>query len=578
MILQALADYYYRKAADPESGIAPEGWEWKEIPFLMVIDKDGHFLAIEDTRETEGKKKRAKTFLVLQGEKKTSGVKSNLLWDNIEYALGANPRSRNDADEKHGAFISRIESDLKEIKDVIPIRSILLFLRDNPLAQIEKVPEYKGLWEEILTSNSNVTFKVRGVEGTTVFDFLRKVHLIKKSDTEFEGTCLVTGKKGKIARLHPAIKGVRGTNTTGGSIVSFNLDSFNSFSKKQNFNAPIGEDVAFAYTTALNTLLGKDSSNKTFSGDASILFWTEKNTGQAYDIEENFSWFLSDPPKDDPDRGVRAVKGLLAAMKTGHLPAFDDNRFYMLGLSPNAARISIRFWRSGTVREFGEKILKHFDDTAIEKGPYDPEHLTVNQMLRATVLDYKMENVPPNSAGTLITSIIDGTQYPISLCQQCIRRIRAERKVIYARAALLKGFLARKNPKGGIHLSLNRNNSNEGYLLGRLFAVLERVQETASPGINTTIRDRFYGAASSSPVSVFSQLLKLKNHHLAKLENKGLVTFFEKEIGEIMNGLEKIPPHLPLEEQAFFAIGYYQQRQDFFKKTTSKNKLEEGIK
>jgi CRISPR-associated protein Csd1 len=141
--------------------------------------------------------------------------------------------------------------------------------------------------------------------------------LIKKSDTEFEGTCLVTGKKGKIARLHPAIKGVRGTNTTGGSIVSFNLDSFNSFSKKQNFNAPIGEDIAFAYTTALNTLLGKDSSNKTFSGDTSILFWTEKNTGQEYDIEENFSWFLSDPPKDDPDRGSPSCQRIIGC---------DENR------------------------------------------------------------------------------------------------------------------------------------------------------------------------------------------------------------------------------------------------------------
>lgn len=566
MILQALYEYYQRKSADQKNHIAPMGWEWKEIPFLVVIDKEGNFVTLEDTREGEGRKRRAKEFLVPMSEKKTSGIRSNLLWDNVEYVLGANPRNRDDITKRHDAFLERIGSELFQIKDSPPISCVLRFLGKSPLTQIEKQFLCSASWKEALESNAFVTFKMEGSEDSTIFDSLRD-KIIIKTESCLRDVCLVSGEKKYIARLHPAIKGVRGTNTTGGSLVSFNLDAFNSYGKTQNFNAPIGEETAFAYTTALNVLLGKDSLNKSLVGDTSLVFWAQNSSEGAYDIEENFAWYVFDPPKDDPDRGVRAVKGLYEAMKSGHIPVFDENRFYVLGLSPNAARIAIRFWRSGTVREFGERILKHFDDISIDKGPKDSEYLTVNQMLRATAFEYKMENVPPNMCGAVMTSILDGTTYPNSLHQQCLRRTRAERKITYARAAILKGCLNRKNYiKGGLQMSLDRNNSNSGYLLGRLFAILEKIQETANPNINTTIRDRFYGAASSSPVAVFSQLLKLKNHHLAKIENRGLKVFYEKEIGEVMNGIYKFPANLSIDDQACFAIGYYHQRQDFFSK------------
>lgn len=569
MILQALCDYYSRKAQDPDSNTAPQGWEWKELPFLIVIDKKGNFKGLEDTREGEGRKKRAKAFLVPQGEKKTVGIKSNLLWDNIEYVLGANPRNRNDVGNRHSAFLERINADLENVRENPSIRAVSLFLANEPLQQIEKSSQNTEIWKEILESNAFVTFRVEDFEGATVFDAIRDT-ISLSSEEEIQEICLISGEKKGIARLHPAIKGVRGTNTTGGSIISFNLSAFESYSKKQNYNAPVGQNSAFAYTTALNILLGKDSPSKTFLGDTSVVFWAEKPSNKQFDIEEDFAWFIADPPKDDPDRGVRAVKGLYSAMKSGHMPVLDDNRFYLLGLAPNAARISIRFWRTGTIREFGDKITKHFDDIAIDRGPEDPEYLTVNQILRSTALEYKMENVLPNMAGAFMTSILDGTPYPNTLFQQCMRRIRAERRVPYRRAAMLKGYQNRKKTKGGLGMSLDRTSTNSGYLLGRLFAVLEKIQETANPGINATIRDRFYGAASSSPVAVFSQLLKLKNHHLAKIDKKGLKVFYEREIGEIMDGISTFPPHLTLDEQAYFAIGYYQQRQDFFKKSDAK--------
>ena len=578
MILQALYDYYERKAADPESTVAPEGWEWKEIPYLIVINKEGRFVAINDTREGEGKVKRARPFLVPQSAKRASGIKANLLWDNIEYALGANPRKRKDVSQRHKAFIERLGNDVAG-KEVPSVNALLQFLSKDPVKQIEG-SGYSDLWNRILEENPFVTFKLDGEKHSTICDDLQHEISGPSSGDSVIGICLVTGEKNvEVARLHPSIKGVRGTNTQGGSLVSFNLPAFNSFGKTQSFNSPISERATFAYTTALNLLLGKDSRNKVSVGDATIAFWGEKRIDDkgSYDLEKDFAWYIADQ-KDDPDRGVQAVRSLYESVNTGRLSQSGD-RFYVLGLAPNAARISVRFFRQGTVREVGENIKRHFDDFEIVRGPKDPEYLSLFRILTSTALEYKMQNVPPNLAGGVVESILDGTPYPSTLLQQCMRRIRAERNVTRARAAILKAAINRskrvhKSFEKEITVALDPTNTNTGYRLGRLFAVLEKIQEEANPGINATIRDRFYGAASTSPVAVFSQLLKLKNHHLAKIENPGRKVNFEKLIGEVMSEISALPANLTLNDQANFSVGYYHQRQDFFtsKKTTNDNK------
>ncbi|MBU4477863.1 MAG: type I-C CRISPR-associated protein Cas8c/Csd1 [Candidatus Omnitrophica bacterium] len=577
MILQALYEYYERKAADPESGIAPEGWEWKEIPFLAVINNEGDFVQFQDTRQGEGKKLRAQKFLVpTLGEKKGSGIKSNTLWENLEYMFGVGAKegqSISRIQEQHQAFKQKID----ELRgDSLAFKAIKSFVAKNHFDAIKKDP----IWDTVFERNQNLLIYFESVGPVSDLQEIREAVNVNRKGSGVYGYCLVSGESGELVRLEPPIRGVKGANPMGASLVAVNNEilngknvgptpAFASFMKQQGFNSPISSSASFGYTTALNVLLGRDSPNKVGIGDATVVFWAQKKE-TSFDFESKFVWFFNSD-KDNPDRNVQAVKSLYEATRTGRMPLDEDNRFYVLGLAPNAARISVRFWKTGTIRGFAEKIKQHFVDFEIIHGAKEPEHLSLYQILSATVFEHKMDNVPPNLAGSVVVSILDGTPYPQTLLQQCIRRIRAEQQVTRARAAILKACINRFNrlhdkTEKEVLMSLDRSNTNAAYRLGRLFAVLEKIQEEASPGINATIRDRFYGAASATPITVFPQLLKLKNHHLAKL-NPGRKMNFEKKIGEIFDALkDDLPAHLTLDEQARFAVGYYHERQDFFTK------------
>jgi CRISPR-associated protein Csd1 len=586
MILQALHNYYDRKSADPESGLAQPGFEWKEIPFVIELEAQGNPIQIEDTREGEGKKKRARSFLVPQGVKKTSGVAANLLWDNAAYVLGVDTKGKpKRVEEQRQAFIAKIESLSTAARNDIGVQAVLNFLRQASPESLSRHVE----WKEIAETAPNLTFRLQG-DVDLVCQRSAVVETIgaQQDTTGADGLCLVTGESGEIERLHTAIKGVWGAQTSGANIVSFNLDAFNSYGKTQGANAPVSKQAAFSYTTALNHLLHRDSRQRLQVGDTSVVFWADRPT----DFETLPVDIFGEPTKDDPDSSVRAIRNLYKAIEYGE---FKDEggqaNFFALGLAPNAARLAIRFWQHGTVADMAGRIKQHFDDIAIERSPRDPLYLSLFRLLVSVATQSKADNIPPNLGGELIRSILAGLPYPQTLLAAAVRRIRAEQSkkdtkgrsvqnVTYARAALIKACINRTTRyatptiEKELKMSLDEANTNVGYRLGRLFAVLEKIQEEANPGINATIRDRFYGAASSTPVTVFSTLLKLKNHHLSKLDSRGRAVNLEKRIGEIMEGIGDFPAQLRIENQGRFAIGYYHQRQDFFKTTTANTEAE----
>jgi CRISPR-associated protein Csd1 len=374
---------------------------------------------------------------------------------------------------------------------------------------------------------------------------------------------------------------VWGGQTSGANIVSINnknesginsgqTPAFASYGKQQGFTSPVGKPAVFAYTTALNHLLARDSRQRIQVGDSSTVFWAEA----PHDLENAMIDLFGDPPKDAPDRNVDAVKALYSAVESGKFTAGGaDTRFHVLGLAPNAARIAIRFWETATALELARRIKQHFDDIAVVHADYEPEHLSLFRLLTGLALLNKADNIPPNLGGEVIRAILEGLPYPAVMLNLAVSRCRAEQKPTYARAAAIKASLnrwirSRKTQEKEFQPMLDPSNPNPAYRLGRLFAALEKIQEEASPGLNATIRDRYYGAASSTPVTVFTTLLRLKNHHLGKL-SPGRATQMEKLIGEILGEVADFPRQLPLQDQGRFALGYYHQRQAFFTKSTT---------
>ncbi|MHB1236951.1 MAG: type I-C CRISPR-associated protein Cas8c/Csd1 [Gallionella sp.] len=564
MILQALNEYYQRKTRLPGSDLAPPDFEHKAIPFLVVLTAKGEFAGFDDTREGEGKKKVAKSYLVPQGIKRSSGVMANLLWDNPGYVFGIDSKGKPErAREQHLAFVEAIRSRFAQCDDA-GIRAVLAFLERGDFSKALEHP----LWAEILESGANLTFRL---EGDTLPVCEREVvaDVLTAADADSEGNaalCLVSGEADVIERLHPSVKGVWGAQSSGASIVSFNLDAFSSYGKTQGNNAPVGKRAVFAYTTALNHLLAKGSQQRIQVGDASTVFWAAM---PGHPMEELFPGFFGEPSKDNPDLGTGAVATLLNAPKTGAGSFEDDGtRFYVLGLAPNAARVAVRFWHVKTVGELAVNIRRHFDDLRIDHAPHEPETLSLSAILRA-ISRKKSDgsyDIPPNLGGDVMRSVIENLPYPQTLLSGAIRRIRAEQEVTYPRAAIIKACINRSKGMEELKVSLDENNTNTAYRLGRLFMVLERVQEEANPGIRATIRNTFWGAASGTPGKVFPMLINLSNKHLAKIrrEKPGRATNLEKLIGSIMEAFDPdtpYPTNLSLNEQGCFSIGYYHQKQ-----------------
>lgn len=580
MILQELVRYYDRKARDPipANRLPTTGLEDKDIPFVIEIAPDGRVVQLRDTRHMEGKKLRAQSFLVPQGVKKTSRVASNLLWDSAVYVIGLDKARKGKGEvTPHVAFRARIEALPDAARTDEGVRAVLAALDRADWSALHA----QAAWPDIAATNPVMTFQLSGdVDLVCQRPAVVAAALTKPAPSAPMGLCLVDGVEAPIQRLHSSIKGVWGAQSSGANIVSFNARAFESYGKteRQGENAPVGERAAFAYTTALNHLLAKDSRNRVQIGDASTVFWADGDT--RFDGEFTLADFFGET-KDDPDRGVRAVQALHQSLTTGQLPVGErDVHFFVLGLAPNAARISVRFWLRATLAELAPRILRHFEDlTVVRRFDSDPHTPSLFRLLSSIALLGKLDNVPPRLAGEWMRAILEGLPYPATLLNAAVVRCKAEQEVTTLRAAVLKAWLNREYRRAHPLVAADHQHFKENldmqqtdppYLLGRLFAVLERIQQQAQPGINATIRDRYYGAASTNPVSVFTTLLRLKNAHLKKL-TEGQIAYFERLIGEVMAPLSDFPRQLALPQQARFALGYYHQRQAFYARKDDSN-------
>jgi CRISPR-associated protein Csd1 len=577
MILQSLNELYTRLSEDSSYEIAPPGFSPQKISLRIVIKLDGSLVDLQDARTPDEKGKLQNTVLLVPGEAKPPGAGINpcFLWDNQTYLLGRQPEDKPD-----GFGLKRFEAFVKrhqEIEKTINAPEFSAVCRFLEQWLPERITEFPILIE--LGTGFGI-FQIQGEkkpvhELPTIMDWWNRT--MASEEVGEPAQCLLSGNVMPIARLHPKIKGVAGAQAAGASLVSFNATAYESYGKSQSFNAPVSQDAAFRYGTALNSLLTGPQSKKhrIRIADTSTVFWTEKPTVVEDCLADVFS-SGSQAALEVQDVAKRAqIQRLLDAVRSGGTyQEFEEAKtpFYILGLAPNAARLSIRFFHRSTIEELVAKLHEHQESMKIARQYTeqvgnrfpDPEFPAIWQILRETAR--VADEIPPLLSGALTRAIVEGTPYPEGLFSAIIRRIQADRTINYLRAATLKAVLIR-NHKLTIPTMLDTKNTDPAYLLGRLFSALEKTQEDALPGINATIRDRFYSAASATPGSVFPRLLRTYQHWLSNL-NGGARVNREKLVQEIISFIDStgFPNQLPLKKQGIFAIGYYHQRKEFFTK------------
>ncbi|WP_462323660.1 type I-C CRISPR-associated protein Cas8c/Csd1 [Desulfoplanes sp.] len=569
MILQALDNYYHRLAEDENKDISEFGFGKQGVHFCLTINQEGVLLGNPmDLRDEKGKPLKIE---VPGPVNRANKVTANFAWDNTGYVLGVDDKGKPERTAKtNKAFKSLVAEVLGDVEDDGAV-ALNAFLESwNP----EDANALMG-WDGML--DSNIVFRL---DGDRAFLHERRAFrnawsdYLAKNGSHHTGMCLVTGKVNTpIPNTHPKIKGVPGAQTAGASLVSFNFDSAVSFGKKQNLNAPISEQVAFAYTTALNNLLAPGSNRKVQIGDTTTLFWTDSPTPA-----ETF-FGLSVGGKSAEDKGLaKEIEQFLDAVSKGDCPEELGNPeipFYILGLSPNAARISVRFWNVSTVGSIARNIGKHFNALELKRSfESEPKHPRPWWLLKELAPQRDSRNISPLLSGQLLRAIVQNQPYPRTLLTAVITRIRADKEINYLRACVLKAYLTR-NAKQEISMALDKQNRDIGYRLGRLFAIVERIQEDAVPGSNSTVRDRFFGSASATPGRTFPIILRNVQHGIAKIRKTkmGWAVTLEKLIQEILEEIDSrtgFPATLDLKKQGMFVLGYYQQRQDLFTKKTDK--------
>jgi CRISPR-associated protein Csd1 len=589
MILQRLAEHFDRI----EKEMPPPGFSLQKISFCVVLEPDGRLNSFQSLQEKIGTKLVARSMNV-PGQSKPPGQGLNpcFLWDNASYLLGCvpNPDPAPDKAAKAAAraviafeaFRSKHIEIEKQIKHPA-FSAVCTFLRDwSP----EKALDYAALLSEIATNFG--VFRIAG-EMQYVHDLISLPEQDEEQSKASEAgamraMCLVSGAMDEIARLHePKIKGVGGAQSSGALLVSFNASAYESYGKSQSYNAPVGALTTFKYTNALNYLLSQ-RNRRIALGDSTVVFWADHpNDVMEEALSEMFGGASLDegPIIEEDEIRVQQARLLLNQLRDGTCanpiePDGRSTRFFLLGLSPNASRISVRLWVEAEAAELQDLLGKHLRDIALD-GDREDRLLTLRRIVQASgraehdakgrLKSFNAENVSPQLAGDLARSVLTGAAYPQSLLATMIRRIHSDGEVAYARVAAIKACLVRNSRLRGNPLEvskmLDRNNDDAAYCCGRAFALLEMIQkDSVEEELNRTIKDSYFTAASTTPSLVFPRLCRLSQHHLAKLDT-GLRIHRERQFGEVINKLRNTFPRLlSLDDQGKFVIGYFHQRQD----------------
>jgi CRISPR-associated protein Csd1 len=580
--LASLVRAYDRMAAYGK--VPAYGYSQERISFLIPLHPDGTVAHQPiDLRQGEGKKKTAPLMAVPQPTKRTSGVKPNFLWDKTAYVLGVTAGEGKRTSREHDAFVVAHREWLGSLSDE-GLQAILRFLDKWSPDRFVRL----GWPEDMKDQNIVFALESERLANIMIHDRPAARELWARLTAAAEKTsaaCLITGDHAPVARLHPAIKGVWGAQSSGASIVSFNLDAFESYGHEQGENAPVSEAAAFAYTSALNHFLERNSGHRIQVGDASTVFWADSSDAQAVlDAESLFLGFIDEKEAEAVEE--RKIESILAKLRAGRpIAEFKPElpqgvRFFVLALAPNAARLSVRFYIEDDFGVIAERYLRHLDRLRIDPPPRD-EAPSMRRMLVETAVLRKSDNIQPNLAGEWTRAILTDSPYPLTLLSTLIMRLRADHDVNALRVAILKSILI-KNFKMEVPVSLDPECKEPGYLLGRLFAVYEQIQTAAlGRNVNATIKDKFYGSAAAQPCKVFHMLESGSANHLSKIgkQRPGLKVNLEKAVGAIMQAMspndDPFPASLPDKSQALFGLGYYHQRNEFFKKS-DKSRPEEA--
>lgn len=572
MILQALTQYYEDLLA--QGKIARPGWAVAKVSWALELGEDGSLLGLFHLqKEVPRGKKTAlvpQELLVPQPVKRSSGVAANFLCDTSSYLLGADSKGKPDRAAECFAAAAALHRQRLDGAQSAAARAILAFFDRWDPAVAPKHPALQQDWPEIC-KGGNLIFWYKGhpvTEEPEIQQRWQQAQSQAPADTP-EALCLVTGSRVPMARLHPNIKGVAGAQIMGAALVSFNAAAFCSYGHEQGTNAPTGEYAAFAYTTALNQLLS-DREHIRRVGDTTLVCWAAG--GQSAYQDFLMEAFYDDAPSEQDIRNTlfRLAEGLPVDWQDQRLD--PDTRFYILGLAPNAARLSVRFFWQNSFGTLARNITRHYERLEIVRPTYDNfPTLPLWRLVRETVnLNARSPEPSPRLAGDLLLAVLNDAPYPATLLDGVTLRIRADKQITRGRAAILKAWYLRNSQdeqlKEVMTVELNEQSNYLPYVLGRLFSVLEGVQQCANPNINTTIKDRYFNSASATPATVFPLLLNLAQKHLAKLDG-GLATYYNKRITELNARItQTLPARLTLPEQSAFQIGYYHETQKRYTK------------